>query len=62
MKKKYCIMCHFDSDYNHYHPEKWSLLSNDGKPFYQVVDVWDGFFTDVNGICLPCQAMSRFKL
>jgi len=55
-------MCHFDSDYNHYHPEKHTVLNNEGKPVYQEVQIWDGFFTDVNKICLPCQAMSRFTL
>jgi len=58
---KFCKFCHFTSDYEHSHFEKWTLLSHEGNPYVQDVKISDGTFTDVNGICLPCQAMRRFN-
>ncbi len=71
---KFCIYCHFQADYEHFHMEEkwfsevrdfWDLddsLQREKFWYPEDVRISDGIFADVNQICLPCQAMRKFNV
>jgi len=62
---KFCIHCHFRSNYEHFHPERklvkkriWLLGGGTTEiDEWIICQISDGIFSDENQICLPCQTM-----